>query len=234
MKLEDMLDLIDIDSEEVEKAKYYMHLKGIDLHHSIMQYLLCFSGKRVKYCEIATVYRYDKRIRKILYKYIGLFEEYIRAYISNKFSDQPGQLPLTPAIRKLLVTNAVLFQVLNDVSFGDLIHLVFLLGNEDKAKLFPKIEFDEGNLRAIIELRNAVSHNRFLLNYLKFKSCTINNEKKGSFYANLVNFSNYLPTNISSGFLEEINACCEHDPNIPNKTEFQTIWSLPKEVVINL
>lgn len=234
MKIEKVLEEMDLEKDELEKARYYLNLKGIELHYSILQYLSSFSASRIKYCQLATVYRYDKRIRKVLYKYIGLFEEYIRAFISNKYSDNLEKITLTTILEKSYIKERQLYKVLDKALFADLIHQVFQLSADDKAELFPNIVYDQGNLRAIIELRNAVSHNRFLLNYLDFKECNLNGDRKGSLYANLVNFSNFLTPEIRSGFITEINGCQFCESNTPNKSVHQTMWVLPSQVIIKL
>lgn len=166
--------------------------------------------------------------------FIGLFEESIRAFISNRYSDQISQLELTNKMEKYLEEEGMLFKALDRALFSELIQQVIILSTQDLTELFPNATDIETNLRAILELRNAVSHNRFLLNYMDFKPCMIQHEKKGSLYANLLSFSHFLPPEISSNFIKEINGCCKTDPKLPNKTPYQTLWVLPKEVILQL
>lgn len=234
MTIEYLLSLIDIELEEIPKATHYFQLKGIDLHHYIFEYIKGFKAERVKYCEIASVYRYDKRIRKVLYKYIALFEEYLRAYISNSYSDNLSGLRLTKALAKHLSSECQLFKSLDKALFSELIAQVLNLSDDEIAVLFDNNIFSKDNLKAINELRNAVSHNRFLLNYLSFEIVVLNGEPSGSLYGNLINFSNFLPENIRQGFLSEINDCRFQDEHVVNKLPYQTRWLLPEQIVLIL
>jgi len=196
MKVNELIGLIDINEGEIKKAEYYFALKGVNLHHSIYLYLSSFTTSKIKYCEIATTYRYDKRIRKVLYKYIALMEEKIRAYIDNKYSDAIDQLRITTKIANTLKSEKDLFRALDKTLFSDLISQVLDLTKEDIHLMFPDTIIESKNLKALAELRNAVSHNRFLLNYLGFKECTIDGLVSGSLHANLMNLANHFDNNI--------------------------------------
>ena len=235
MTFNDFIDRINIQTDEIEKARYYCELKGIELHFSIFEYLTSMKSEIVKYSEIATAYRYDKRIRKVLYKFIGLFEEYIRAYISNKFSDQMELINWIKPIKKRLNQGLNLSGALDDILFGELVSQVILFEDEEKSNLIKHTEFNDQNLKAIVELRNAVSHNRFLLNYLKFKDCIIDNEKRSSLHANLLNLSFHLSPNIRKQFINELDECRFPDDgkqtgNIKN----QTSWELLEDIIIKI
>lgn len=235
MTFTDFMNVIEIQEDEIEKAMYYCELKGIDLHYSIFEYLSSMKSGKVKYSEIATTYRYDKRIRKVLYKFIGLFEEYIRAYISNKYSEQLELVTWTKPIMNRMCEGLKLSNALDDIAFGELVNQVILLSEEDRLHLFRYTNYNEQNLKAIVELRNAVSHNRFLLNYLKFKDCMINNEKRSSLYANLLNLSFHLNPEIRKQFIKELDEC--NFPDDGKQTENvknQTFWDLAKDIVIKI
>ena len=92
MTYDEFWNKIIITEEEKEKSIHYLQYRGVDEHNHIRQHLESLSGEKVSYAEIATAFRYDKRIRRVLYKYIGLLEESIRAYISNKYSDNSGAI----------------------------------------------------------------------------------------------------------------------------------------------
>jgi hypothetical protein len=234
MKANEFIELIDINLEEIDKAKHYLSLKGVNLHHSIYLYLSSYTVSKIKYCEIATTYRYDKRIRKVLYKYIGLIEEKIRAFIDNKYSDQMDQINLITRIAHTLKREKELYKALDKTLFSDLIKQVTYLSKEDIHSIFPNTIVDPKNLRALAELRNAVSHNRFLLNYLDFKECNINEYISGSLHANLTNLVNYFEQNIQRSFTKEINSCAEVEKNSGSSNPFQTEWNLPAFVKIVL
>jgi hypothetical protein len=232
MIFQEFISKIDIREIELPKAVHYCELKGIELHNAIFEYLQSFKSDKVSYTEIATAYRYDKRIRKILYKYIGLLEEYIRAFISNKYSDSIDEIEWTEVIKKRLNKKEKLFYILDNLLFNDLINQVLLLSDDDKKNLFPNTIYYENNLKAIVTLRNAVSHNRFLLSYLDFKECNIDNQKRSSLYANLQNFSFHLKDEIKNKFIKEIKLCSINDED--NVLENQTKWQLLENIIINL
>lgn len=234
MKANELIELIDIEPEDKEKANNYLTLKGINLHHSIYLYLSSFTTTRIKYSEIATTYRYDKRIRKVLYKYIGLMEEKIRAYIDNKYSDEIEKLKLTTKIAKTLKNEKDLFRALDKTLFSDLITQVLDLFEEDIHSIFPDTIFESKNLKALAELRNAVSHNRFLLNYLSFKECTIDGEVSGSLHSNLMNLANHFDNNFRNSFINEINICAIQEEAEINIKKNQVEWCLPEFVIIVL
>jgi hypothetical protein len=234
MKAHEFIEIIDIKLEEIDKAKHYLNLKGVNLHHSIYSYLSSYTASKIKYCEIATTYRYDKRIRKVLYKYIGLIEEKVRAFIDNKYSDEMDQLKITPKIAKTLKSEIELYKALDKTLFSDLIAQVMDLSEEDIHSIFPDTLFESKNLKALAELRNAVSHNRFLLNYLDFKECNIEGRISGSLHANLTNLANHLEKSIKQSFINEINSCSVLEENNGSSNPFQTEWNLPNFVKIVL
>ncbi|MGI6710887.1 MAG: hypothetical protein ACOX4W_05535 [Bacilli bacterium] len=235
MTFTDFLNEIEIKAEEIEKAKYYCELKGVGLHFSIFNYLSSMKSGKVKYSEIASAYRYDKRIRKVLYKYMGLFEEYLRAYIANKYSDQLELVNWIKPITKKLEKENNLTSCLDDILFSELIDQVISLKEEDKSNLFSCVHFESLNLKAILELRNAISHNRFLLNYLKFKDCIINNERRSSLHANLLNFSLHLRPEIRRQFIKELDECSYFDENKKSANiKNQTTWELIEDIIIKI
>lgn len=234
MKAHEFIEIIEIKHEERDKAKHYLDLKGVNLHHSIYLYLSSYTASKIKYCEIATTYRYDKRIRKVLYKYIGLIEEKIRAYIDNKYSEEMNKLKLTTKIAKTLKSELELYKALDKTLFSDLIAQVMDLSEEDIHSIFPDTVFESKNLKALAELRNAVSHNRFLLNYLDFKECNIDGIISGSLHANLTNLANHLEKSVKQSFINEINSCSLFEENNGSSNPYQTEWILPTFVKIIL
>ncbi len=235
MIFNEFIDLIDVQPNEIDKARYYCDLKGIDLHFSIFEYISSMKSGKVRYSEIATAYRYDKRIRKVLYKFIAFFEERIRAFISNGYSENLDKIEWIKPIKKRLDKGLKLNSALDDILFGELISQVILLGEEDKNNLVKYTVYSDQNLRAIVELRNAVSHNRFLLNYLKFKDCIISNEKRSSLHANLLNFSSHLSPNVKKQFLFELDCCkLPDDGKQTENIKNQTSWDLLKDIVIKI
>ncbi len=228
--------MIEIENNEIEKATFYFNLKGIELHNSIREYLSGFLTRKVIYSEIATAYRYDKRIRKVLYKYIGLFEEHLRAYICNNFSDDLRNINLVSRIKESLNNGISLYMTLDKLGFRLLLEQIVLLSDCDIKKLFPETKYLKKNLRSINRFRNAVSHNRFLLNCMDFDKCSIEGVNSSSLYINIINFSNHLFGDINTNFLKEVRDCMIYIPDSVEDEESrkQTKWSLLGEIVLEV
>ena len=84
-RIDEFLSTIDISPNELSNAKRDLFSKGIENHKEIRDALYSFRRKKVKYSEIASAYRYDKRIRLVLYKYISYIEEFFRARVVDFF-----------------------------------------------------------------------------------------------------------------------------------------------------
>ena len=89
---------------------------------------------------------------------------------------------------------------------------------------------DDKNLDAIIELRNEVAHNRFLL-HRKFKPCKNTGYEEHSLRANIINLYNHLPEEIRNSFARELKASSEFSEN---KWQYQTEWSLIEQIIIKI
>jgi hypothetical protein len=82
-----------IDEEERYHASRYLEFKGVMNHINIINFLIddgvniYDEEKKIKYSIVKSFYRYDKRLRKIAYKFIATFEEYIKAQICNSYID---------------------------------------------------------------------------------------------------------------------------------------------------
>jgi hypothetical protein len=144
------------------------------------------------------------------------------------------KLKLTTRIAKALKSEIELYKALDKTLFSDLIAQVMDLSKEDIRSIFPDTVYESKNLKALAELRNAVSHNRFLLNYLDFKECNIDGSISGSLHANLTNLANHLEQSIKLNFINEINSCSAFEENNGLSNPFQTEWNLPNFVKIVL
>ena len=229
MEYKAFLDMVDCAAEDIESARHYMDVRGVEEHLIVARYLQKYKTEKITYQEVATALRYDKRIRRILYKYIGYLEERIRAYIANKYSDKTDLLSLTDMIRKK-VGKKSLYEALSETSFGQLIFQSKKLPAEEKEELYSVDSVNDRNLDAIIELRNEVSHNRFLL-HRKFRPCKNTGYQERSLCANIINLYNHLPEDIRVSFAREINACAEFREN---KWQYQTEWNLIEQIIIKI
>ncbi len=59
--------------------------KGISLHKHIYDVLDSYNENVVTYHELSHMIRYDKHIRKVLYKFLATFEEQLRANLINEY-----------------------------------------------------------------------------------------------------------------------------------------------------
>ena len=186
--------------QEKEEAEFYMAVKGVELHRRILDYLGCdFEKSKIEWPKIANVLRTDKALRDIIYKYIATLEEYIRAFISNKYIDNVQQefwidgtsKRQENKIKTNIDSGKNLFDVLEDTDFGSLIQQVKNLPIEDKEQLFGDI-YSDTNLDAVKELRNAVSHHKFLSGY-KLKTCSVDGFEGCRLIDNIKNLRQLLP-----------------------------------------
>lgn len=96
----------------------------------------------------------------------------VKAFISNKYGDNVQQNfwidGLSQRQENKIKTNIAsgkdLFDILEDTDFGCLIQQVKNLPDGDKKQLFGDA-YSDNNLSAVKELRNAVSHHKFLAGY---------------------------------------------------------------------
>ena len=135
MTEKEFLNSISYSNDELDKIKYYLKYRGIDEHDKVRRYLKKFKSEKIKYSEIATAFRYDKRIRRVLFKYIGFLEEYIRAYITNKYSNNINGFKHIDKIKGYLKEND-LSSSLSNLTFRQLMEQLFLLDEKDKLEIF--------------------------------------------------------------------------------------------------
>lgn len=199
MNVEELFNRIDFkDNNERCEALFYVNMKGIYLHSLIVDYLLKDSNKtKVSWKQVSDELRNDKGLRDTLYIYLATLEEYIRAYISNKYQDITNQ-PFwingrgeRNSIKDKINENIPLFEILQEVDFGTLIKQVQNLPQSDIKELFGDVATDE-NLQAIKELRNCIGHHKFLKAY-EFKVCTVDGNKSNSLANNINNLIQLLP-----------------------------------------
>jgi len=73
------------DDKEEDRCRLYLDLKGVSYHTVLVNYIGLNENDKIEYKKVKNLYIYDKRIRKILYKFLSALEEGIRGCISNKF-----------------------------------------------------------------------------------------------------------------------------------------------------
>lgn len=200
MTKKELLELIIFkDAQEKEEANFYISVKGIELHYKIIKFLKKsdLQSEKIEWEKISYVLKNDKSIRDKLYIYLATLEEYIRAYIANKYEDNVHQnfwingKGERNQIKNNIKKGKNLFDVLEDTDFGCLIEQVKKLPSKDQEELF-NCSYNNDNLDAIRELRNAISHHKFLNEY-NFKECIVSDVKNNSLINNIKNLRQLLP-----------------------------------------
>lgn len=217
---EDFFRIVDIDESEKEKAKSFLSKRGINEHISLANYLCSFINRKPTYKEVATAFRYDKRIRRIVYRYLGLFEELLRAYLSDTYetiNDIPnfdykliiGQ----PKMKKIPTTESTYGYTLK-LLFSNLINIVKALPDKDKKNIFEENIPLKKNLDALVSLRNAISHNRTLINYKNLEEVSLSDGTiSHSLVSNIINLFSLLPSETRNNFKTSVNTARDIKPN---------------------
>ncbi len=200
-------------SEEKDDCIKYLNLKGISYHTVLANYIGFNENNKIEYKKIATLYKYDKRVRNILYKFLSAFEEGVRAFISNRYSNNLNQIK-NKTILENIKEGSSLSKELENLVFGKLLNLSRSLyknlSSEAKRNLYGNIKEEnlKMNLEAIRELRNVVSHHRILCVYEDFEECFVDNKKTDSLIHNIKNLYNLLNPYYKQFFKEKINNSC--------------------------
>lgn len=185
------------DDNERGDALFYVRVKGLYIHTHIYDYLLKENGDTsITWKQISNELRIDKGLRDILYIYLAALEEYIRAYISNKYENDVNQSFWISGNKRNDIKGNIekgmpLFEVLQNTDLGTIVEQVKALPQEDRNELFGLVGTDE-NLSAVKELRNCVGHHKLLKTY-KFKKCTVDGYQSSSFKNNIKNLRQLLP-----------------------------------------
>ena len=229
MDTKEFFNGLEIEETDKDKAEAYIKSKGLFAHMQIKNKMLAWSSdKAIKYSQIASYYRYDKRIRIILYKYIAYLEEYYRAILLDNFSDSTEQNFWIKIIADKINSGIRLDIILENLGFRSLLNQIKLLPDNLKEYSFNSNKPIRKNIDALIELRNVVMHNKFLLMYRGFSMCYFAKGRKGSTLRdNILNLVNFLPEDVGVNCIKDINACKEN-----RNTEKDTEWDLPEQAIV--
>ena len=184
-------------NEERDDALFYIKVKGLSLHLEIYDYLLKENNNQaITWKQISDELRLDKGLRDTLYIYLATLEEYIRAYLSNKYEEDINQQFWISGkgrndIKGNINKGTPLFEVLQETDLGTLINQVNALPSNDIKELFGEVGTSE-NLSAVKELRNCIGHHKFLKTY-RFKECTVDGVKSNTLINNIKNLRQLLP-----------------------------------------
>lgn len=224
-----------IADEDKERLAYSLKSKGVEKHILIKEKLLAWSEcDKIEYAKIASAYRYDKRIRYVLFKYISYLEEFYRAVILDNYINSVKQVFwIKPLRANLKECNNDLNDALERLEFSSLLAQCQRLPEETKNKCFPSnCNHLNKNLFALKELRNAVMHNKFLLLYRGFNVCYVegvDDGKSANLKANILNLIQFLPEEVGLQCAKDINACKES-----RDKESDTKWDLSPQIVISI
>lgn len=221
--------------EDKTRIVNYLKTKGIEKHILIKEKLLSWSESgNIEYTKVASTYRYDKRIRLVLFKYLSYLEEFYRAIILDHYITKTRQSFWTNELKeKLKEYSYNLNDALEHLDFASLLIQSQKLPKAIKELChFPSGMHLKDNSIALKELRNAVMHNKFLLLYRGFNECFVqgvDDGKSANLKANILNLIQFLPQEVGNQCKKDINYCKE-DRNKPN----DTTWDLPSQIVITL
>lgn len=224
-----------IDEEDKERAEKYLTSKGVEKHIILKEKLFNWiEGDKIDYSLIASTYRYDKRLRNILFKYISYLEEFYRSVILDEYRYKVKKVRWVKDIYdKLKEFGGDLNDALEHIEFSSLLIQTRMLPQRVKNKyLLPKTKNLKENSIALKELRNAVMHNKFLLLYRGYETCYIDGvdgSKSSNLKANILNLISFLPEDVAEGCIRDINAAREEKEN-----QLGTKWNLPPAAVIKL
>lgn len=221
----------DVDRDNMVKS---LKSKGVEKHIQIKEKLLSWQDSDcIEYAKIASTYRYDKRIRNTLFKYISYLEEYYRSVILDNYISNVNQSFWNKTLSNLIQKHrGNLNDSLERLEFSVLLDQCRKL--PDTVKLLCNLPTNHlnKNIHALVELRNAVMHNKFLLLYRGFEVCYVqgvDNNKSTSIKANILNLIQFLPTEVGLQCAKDINDC-KKDRNADGDTQ----WELPAQVIISL
>ena len=224
-----------IDEEDKERAERFLTSKGVEKHIILKEKLFNWiEGDKIEYSLIASTYRYDKRLRNILFKYISYLEEFYRSVILDEYRYRVKKIQWIRDIKERLEEfNGDLNDALEHIDFSSLLIQTRMLPQRVKNKcLLPKTRNLKENSIALKELRNAVMHNKFLLLYRGYETCYIDgvdDNKSSNLKANILNLISFLPESVAEGCVRDINAAKEEKEN-----QLGTKWNLPPAVVIEV
>lgn len=201
-----MKKMIFDNTEEEKHCSKYLDLKGVAYHVVLINFIGLNNDGKIKYKTISDLYKYEKRLRNRLYKFLSAFEEQIRAFIANSFNHGLSTLKLGENISANLKNGSNIAFELEDLDFGQLIQIVEKFNDKDLKRMFPNTdEHVIQNLRAIKELRNAISHHRLLLLYDDYETCYINGIGKNDLTSNIKNLVNLISEHYKVFLVETIN-----------------------------
>lgn len=215
--------------DEKTRCLNYLDLKGLSYHVVLANFIGFNSKGKIEYKKVSNLYKYDKRIRNILYKYLSALEEGIRGFISNTYSNDLKKFKkLSKRIFDLIQQGSSLTKELENLEFNKLIDLSMKLDESLLIQLYGSVDNLEANLNAVRVLRNTVSHHRMLFVYEDFEICYIDGIECNSLIDNIRNLHQLLKPYYKEFFKDAINRSCT------DEEDSQFKYSLPIKAVLSI
>lgn len=216
--------------EEKKRCEIYLELKGIAYHVVLANYIGLNRFGKIEYRKVQNLYKYDKKVRNILYRFLAAFEEGVRAFISNRYNNDFERIDkLSKSLLYSIQEDSSLSKELENQDFYHLMELAKKMTLKEKNEIFGYIDNLESNLDAVRELRNTISHHRLLFVYEDFDFCYLQNGTSGDSLINNINNLIQLIHPYYKEFLKyELNQSCV------SKTDPQFKNSLPEKAIINI
>ncbi|HHX70507.1 MAG TPA: Abi family protein [Gallicola sp.] len=213
--------------EERNQCNKYLDLKGVAYHVLLINKIGLDNKGKISYKLVSDVYKYDKRLRNRLYKFLSAFEEQIRAFIANSYNHGLESLQLGELILTNLKSGSNIAYELEDLTFNQLLQIVENLNSKDLKRIFPNSDkYLLDNLKAIKELRNAISHHRILFLYDEYETCYINGKPYNDLSNNIINLKNLINEYYKQFLVDSIN------DSVNDKRDNN--YYIPQELIIKI
>lgn len=196
------LSKIKLSDAERKKIIGWIDIVGIERYQLIYDLASDKGKQEIGYYDITESAKYEARLAEIVFKSV----KYIESSMCEKLSRN------------------VPHQVLNEMTFGQIVNNYISLAIEDKDNHQKK------NLHAVLKLRNMVCHNSFLFDRSKLPDCYIDGKKKKDLKSNIINIIRQLPDDdMKQRRVDSINAFKRY---IINETKDTKI--VPNHIAIDI
>ncbi|ATX70719.1 hypothetical protein [Spiroplasma clarkii] len=144
-----------------QKQQYHLYVKvyGQKINNLFEEKIKTeFKVKEIEYTMLRDYFRYDKRIRKVFYKYIELYEENLKSIFYDKTIWENNLFVLSPDLKNYSSIYEINKTDKNYYSLGRLKDILFIMKLIDEQKVQ---EIDR-----VIDLRNNIAHYNLLVLHL--------------------------------------------------------------------
>lgn len=214
-----------LSNEDKSNFLKYKEIRGIQTYKIIYDSLSKLDYN-ITYKDVNTIVIYDKALKKILYKYLGTLEDYIKNYIFTNFDFLDNSklnkmkyvyfndLPKCQSKRNYNSEITELYKRYN-LTFGEMIKFL---------KEYKVTSFDLDKLAEIKELRNMVMHHTPLTFNVNSESIICDTQKK------INQLLIMLPNNYKCGLIKDIDYITNKTKNNVNQVYFTYLLEELKNV----